>query len=266
MPTIISWHTFQVTFDPLAGQGVNGDGYVRGNTEVPGGRPQRGSCMAIPAKEGLERLRAGNRRFREGNLEGGPPGEGHSRFVDLSGGQEPFAAILGCSDSRVPVEMIFDQGPGRLFVVRVAGHVVGPTGIGSLEFAVKELGVPLLLVFGHTGCGAIAASLAPKPRSGVEYITDNLGEITGRISTSLHACGRTEAPGKKLTAEEVERFHVGAVVNALVRESDLIADAVRSGELQVVGSIYDLKTGRVEFFDETTMLNGEGLSVGAVGA
>ncbi|MFH1764315.1 MAG: carbonic anhydrase [Gemmatimonadota bacterium] len=221
--------------------------------------------MSVSAEEALRRLEAGNRRFRQGRPETGQSGEGGSRFVDLSSGQEPFAAVLGCSDSRVPVEMIFDQGPGRLFVVRVAGHVVGPTGIGSLEFAVKELGVPLLLVFGHTGCGAIAASLAPKPRAGSEYITDNLGEITGRISMSLHAWGQTVSTGNKPSSEEVERFHVREVVRALVRQSDLVADAVQAGELHIVGSIYDLKTGHVEFFEEASAPIGGDLPVGAVG-
>lgn len=220
--------------------------------------------MSVSAEEAIDELRAGNRRFREGRPEKGQWGEGHSRFMDLSAGQEPFAAVIGCSDSRVPVEMIFDQGPGQLFVVRVAGHVVGPTGIGSLEFAVKELGVPLLLVFGHTGCGAIAASLAPKPRAGSEYITDNLGEITGRISMSLHAWGRTASPGNKPSPSEVERFHVKEVVKALVGQSELIADAVQAGELQIVGSIYDLKNGHVEFFEEVSAQGGD-LSFGAHG-
>jgi len=206
--------------------------------------------MPVPAEEALRRLQVGNSRFREDPLANCHSGGGKTSFLDLSAGQQPFAAVLGCSDSRVPVEMIFDQGPGQLFVVRVAGNVVGPTQLGSLELAVSALGVRLILVMGHTGCGAVAASLATRLGSESGRVTHNLEEITGRISMTLDRLGQSERTSNEPPSEEIERLHAGAVVTELVQQSELLASAVRSGELLIAGSIYDLKTGQVEFFDE----------------
>jgi carbonic anhydrase len=206
--------------------------------------------MPLPAREALSRLQVGNSRFR-----GSPPpnsrsGGDNSCFLDLSAGQQPFAAVLGCSDSRVPVEMIFDQGPGQLFVVRVAGNVAGPTQLGSLEFAVSALGVRLILVLGHTGCGAVAALLASRLGSESGMVTDNLEAITGRISGTLDKWGLSPRAGHDPPCGTVERLHAGAVAKEMGLQSELLAAAVRSDELLIVGSIYDLRTGQVEFFDE----------------
>jgi carbonic anhydrase len=148
------------------------------------------------------------------------------------------------------VESIFDQGPGQLFVVRVAGNVVGPTQLGSLEFSVEVLGVRLILVLGHTDCGAIAATLAPKLSPEPEMVPNHLGAITGRVSTTLDGWNRSEGTGDRLPYGEAERFHAGAIAKELVQQSELLASAVRSGKLLIAGSLYDLKTGQVEFFDE----------------
>ena len=209
--------------------------------------------MQVPAEEGLRRLQMGNRRFRHDPSENGQSGEGHTRFVDLFAGPQPFAAVLGCSDSRVPVEMIFDQGPGQLFVVRVAGNVAGPTQLGSLEFSVEALGVRLLLVLGHTGCGAVAAACAPKLGAAWERVEHNLGAITGRISMTLERGGQSVQPGHEPPHEEAERRHARAVAREVVLQSELLASAVRSGQLLIAASIYDLETGRVEFFDEAVL-------------
>ena len=206
--------------------------------------------MPVPAEEALRRLQVGNSRYWEDPSANGPSGRGDTGFLDLSAGQQPFAAVLGCSDSRVPVEMIFDQGPGQLFVVRVAGNVVGPTQLGSLEFSVEVLGVRLILVLGHTDCGAIAATLAPKLNPEPGMVPNHLGAITGRILRTLGGWNRSEGTDNRPPSGEVERFHAGAVAKELVRQSELLASAVRSGKLLIAGSVYDLRTGQVEFFEE----------------
>ena len=214
------------------------------------GFDEMNSDMPVPGGEALRLLKEGNRRFRAASHAGVPAGRGKPGFLDLSAGQQPFAAILACSDSRVPVEMIFDQGPGKLFVVRVAGNVIGPTQLGSLEFAVEVLRVRLVLVLGHTGCGAVAAALAPKLVSESGEYRRNVGSITSRISRILHWWGRVESLNNQPKSEEVERLHAWAVARELVQQSELLAYAVRSTQLLVAGSIYDLETGLVEFFDD----------------
>ncbi|MFC1661463.1 carbonic anhydrase [Gemmatimonadota bacterium] len=206
--------------------------------------------MPIPAEEALHRLKLGNNRFRRNASENNQAGEGHTRFLDLSAGQQPFAAVLACSDSRVPVEMVFNQGPGHLFVVRVAGNLVGPTQLGSLEFAVETLGVRLILVLGHTGCGAVASAFARKgdPESGMATL--NILAVTRRIMMTLDRWGQSEPASDEPPPEEVERHHAGAVVKEILQRSELLASAVRSGKLLIAGSIYDLKTGQVDFFRE----------------
>ena len=206
--------------------------------------------MRVPGQEALRRLQAGNRRFREGRSENGQSGEGRPSFSDLTAGQEPFAAVLACSDSRVPVEMIFDQGPGHLFVVRVAGCVAGPMQLGSLEFAVEALGVRLILVLGHTDCRAVAASLDPDLFSWSGRVGCNLGTVTSQISRVLDKYGEHGNTEKQPSPEEAERLHAAGVAKELALQSELLAPWVRTGELLVAGSIYDLKTGQVELLEE----------------
>ena len=206
--------------------------------------------MPVSGKEALRRLQVGNRRFRQGPSGNDPSGLRHARFIDLSAGQQPFAAVLACSDSRLPVEMIFDRGPGDLFVVRVAGNVVGPSQLGSLEFAVGVLGVRLILVLGHTDCGAVDAALALELCSESGMVAINLALLTRRISMTLDECGHGGCTSKEPLSGEAERRHAGAVAKELVQRSELLDSSVRSGELLIAGSMYDLKTGQVEFFDE----------------
>jgi len=223
--------------------------------------------MPVSGEEALHRLQVGNNRFRQGASGNGQAGEGHARFLDLSAGQHPFAAVLACSDSRVPVEMVFDQGPGDLFVVRVAGNVVGPTQLGSLEFAVEALGVRLILVLGHAGCGAVAAALAPKVRSGSGAYWRNLGAITGRISKVLDRWDQSGTAHSETSLEKpdwMERLHAGAIAKELVLQSDLLTSRVRSGRLLIAGSMYDLKTGQVEIFHEEGLLLEENVPVGTL--
>jgi len=195
------------------------------------------------ANEALTRLEEGNNRYRDGRLADASDGGSPRDFVDLSSGQAPFAAVLACADSRVPVEAIFDEGPGQIFVVRVAGNLAGPTAVGSLEFAVDELGVPLVLVMGHTSCGAVAASLALLKGGGHESLTPGLRAIVDRVHIPG---GAREGQATDLSPREVERHHAQAVARELVADSEILAEAVSSGALRVAASIYHLETGRVE--------------------
>src|ERR1700737_3965726 len=128
--------------------------------------------MTIPARKALDRLREGNLRFAA-NVRGSEAFVSHTRRVELASGQQPFAIILGCSDSRVPAEIVFDQGLGDLFVIRVAGNIVAPSQVGSVEFAASRFGTPLVVVLGHSQCGAVQATLEELQRP-VENQSRNL--------------------------------------------------------------------------------------------
>ena len=187
-------------------------------------------------KHHLEDLMAGNARFVAGEPLGPLP---TVRRAESALGQAPFATILSCSDSRVPVEMVFDHGPGDIFVVRVAGNFVNDDGLASIEFAVTELKSPLVMVLGHTGCGALAAAIAA------------LGGATfpGKIGLLADAV----MPAAKATRDLGEGWHAAAVernvldnVEALTARSDVLSCALRDGTLLAVGAVYDLHTGKVK--------------------
>jgi carbonic anhydrase len=146
------------------------------------------------------------------------------------------------------VEAIFDQGPGQLFVVRVAGNVVGRSQLGSLEFAVEELGVPLILVLGHSHCGAVGAALSPPSSHQPWMESENIQGIVGRIARVLEGAGASPGAPEKVPPERAWRLNVEAAVGDINAFSEVIASRVQSGALRVVGSLFDLKTGRVEFF------------------
>src|SRR5438552_13250147 len=147
----------------------------------------------IPAREALARLREGNRRFVADVSKSDGPGIPQRRR-ELAAGQQPFAIMLGCSDSRVPAEIVFDQGLGDLFVIRVAGNIVAPSQIGSVEFAAERFGTRLVVVLGHTGCGAILATLEELGRPS-EGQSRNLRSIVDRIRPSVEALLATELAG-----------------------------------------------------------------------
>ena len=201
----------------------------------------------VSAGEALERLREGNRRFVAG-VRSVESLISHMRRVDLVGGQEPLAVILGCSDSRVPVEIVFDQGLGDLFVIRVAGNIVAPSQVGSVEFAAQRFGTRLVVVLGHTRCGAIQATvdslLEPE-----EQQSQNLSSIVGRIRPSVEGLLRTGLRDDvgALTREAV-RANVRVAANAL-RHGSSILERLRHEGLRVVGAEYALETGEVDFFD-----------------
>jgi carbonic anhydrase len=200
----------------------------------------------ITAREGLALLREGNQRFVS---EASSRDSFQSRRLELAAGQEPFAAILGCSDSRVPVEIVFDQGLGDLFVIRVAGNIVAPSLIGSVEFAAEQFGTRLVVVLGHSRCGAIETTLEQLRRP-VENQSRNLHSIVDFIRPAVEGLLRsgTHADHNALVHEAV-RANIRASVNHLRHGSDIIENLIQNAGLMVVGAEYSLETGVVDFFE-----------------
>ena len=192
------------------------------------------------------RLEEGNARFVSGTSLNMAAGY-HSRRIELVAGQEPFAAVLSCSDSRVPPEIVFDQGLGDLFVIRVAGNIVTPPEIGSVEFAAKVLGTRLVVVMGHTFCGAVGAAVDALTR-GAEAPSPNLGSIvemiTPQVRPLLSEPGDND--GERLVAEAV-RANVRSSVRRLNENSSLLERLVAEDGLAIVGAEYSIETGVVEF-------------------
>ena len=200
----------------------------------------------ITSREALDRLRAGNSRFVAGTASAFA---GPDRVSELASGQEPFAIVLGCSDSRVPAEIVFDQGLGDLFVIRVAGNIVAPSQVGSVEFAADRFGTPLVVVLGHSRCGAILATLEQLTRPSQDQST-NLRSIVNRVRPSVQPLLATEL---RHDHEELVRQAVRANVRAsalhLRHGSELLEGLIQKGQLAVVGAEYSLETGVVDFFD-----------------
>jgi carbonic anhydrase len=196
----------------------------------------------------LEKLKQGNARFIA-NVRGAEPILSQVRRADFVHGQNPFAAVLGCSDSRAPAEIIFDQGLGDLFVIRVAGNVVAPSQIGSVEFAVERFDTPLVVVIGHTFCGGVGATLdVLQNRAGPG--SRGLMSIVDRIRPAIEPLLQTELvkqPDALMRA--AIRANVSASANQLRHGSAIIERMVLERGLAVVGGVYDLATGEVDFFD-----------------
>lgn len=202
----------------------------------------------ITALQALERLREGNRRFVTG-VRSLDTLLSQSRRDELVAGQKPFAVILGCSDSRVPVEIIFDQGLGDLFVIRVAGNIVAPSQIGSVEFAAGQFGTRLVVVLGHTQCGAVEASLLELQRT-AEKQSRNLRSIVDRIRPAVEGLLATELRHEKeALARQAVRANVRVSANNLRHGSRLLEQLSETDGLLVVGAEYSLETGVVDFFD-----------------
>jgi carbonic anhydrase len=200
------------------------------------------------ALEALEKLREGNQRFVDADrcvdtyLS-------HTRLDEHLEGQSPFAIVLGCSDSRVPVEIIFDVGVGDLFVIRVAGNVIAPSLVGSIEFAAERFGSRLVVVLGHTGCGAIEAtidSLQANDDSGSENIQDIVGRIRPAVE---HLVREAPAEARENVLNQAVRANVEANVNALENASKVLERLIRDQGLVIVGAEYSLATGQVDFFN-----------------
>lgn len=202
----------------------------------------------ISAPEALERLREGNRRFVS-DVPSRDTLRLQTRRSELAAGQEPFAAILGCSDSRVPVEIVFDQGLGDLFVIRVAGNIVAPSQIGSVEFAAERFGTRLVVVLGHSRCGAVQATLEELQRP-TETQSRNLRSIVDRVRPSVEGLLATELRhDPDALVRHAVRDNIRASTNHLRHGSQVIEQLIQKDGLLVVGAEYSLETGVVDFFD-----------------
>lgn len=207
-----------------------------------------GQNEMVSAHDALERLKEGNRRFVSGvrSLDALLAPMRRAEFI---AGQKPFAVILGCSDSRVPVEMVFDQGVGDLFVIRVAGNIVAPSQVGSVEFAAQQFGTRLVVVLGHTRCGAIQATLEALQRP-AEGQSLNLLSIVARIRPSVEALLDTDLRrDADALARQAVRANVRVSASHLRHGSEMLEKMIREDGLLVVGAEYSLETGTVEFFD-----------------
>ena len=202
----------------------------------------------ISASEALARLREGNQRFVTGTSSREPL-LSHARRAELALGQAPCAIVLGCSDSRVPAEFIFDQGFGDLFVIRVAGNIVAPSQVGSVEFAAERYGTRLVVVLGHSQCGAVLATLEELQRPTASQ-SRNLRSIVDRVRPSVEGLLRTELRhDREALVRHAVRANVGVSVSHLRHGSEVLEQLIEHEGLVVVGAEYSLATGVVEFFD-----------------
>ena len=188
----------------------------------------------VTAEMALKELMRGNERFVKDAMV--HPNQASRRRTDLAREQHPFAIVVGCSDSRVPPEVVFDQGLGDIYVVRLAGNVVEGEGLGSIEYAVLRFDPPLIMVLGHERCGVVEAAV----KAG--YVPGSLGDLIGYIKPAIIRA--TAKPGDPV--DNVLRAHVMLTVERLKGQSEVLAERVRAGRLHIVGARYDLDTGLVE--------------------
>lgn len=181
----------------------------------------------------LSRLKEGNERFVEDKLDGKL--QDSSRRGSLTGGQEPYAIILSCADSRVVPELCFDTGLGELFVVRVAGNVANTSSIGSIEYAVAHIGCPLLVVMGHQSCGAVTAAVSGGDNG---Y---NINHLLAHVTPAL------VASGEGADINQIVKKNAQIAADELSSRSKIISDAISAGKLEVASAYYELESGRVEF-------------------
>lgn len=199
----------------------------------------------IPADQALTRLREGNHRFVESLAREDAMVSRRLALCD----QKPFAIILGCSDARVPAELVFDQGLGDLFVIRVAGNIVAPSQIGSVEFAAERFGVRLVVVLGHTQCGAIDATIEQLLQP-MENQSRNLQSIVDRVRPSIEGLLHTELRNDpKALALHGMRANIGVSVSHLRHGSVVLEKLIREDGLRIVGAEYSVQTGEVTFLD-----------------
>lgn len=201
----------------------------------------------VTALEALDRLRDGNRRF-VADAGGDGAATSRSRRNALVAGQAPFAIVLGCSDSRVPAELVFDQGLGDLFVIRVAGNIIAPSLVGSVEFAAERFGTRLVVVLGHSQCGAVQATLEELERPS-ENRSPNLRSIVERIRPSVETLLEAAPPDRETLLRRAVRANIRASADHLRHASEILERLSRDDGLVVVGAEYSLETGVVDFFD-----------------
>lgn len=204
--------------------------------------------IMLTAEQALQRLKEGNKRFVEGNMLE-QRAFSHLQRDEIAEDQNPFAIILGCSDSRVPAELVFDQGLGDLFVIRVAGNIVAPSQVGSVEFAAERYDCSVVVVLGHSHCGAIKATIDALTNPD-QQSSSNLLSIVNRVRPSVEILMQTELKDDlaKLSVHAV-RSNVFASVNQLRHGSAVLENLILKGKLKIVGAEYSLETGQVTFFD-----------------
>jgi carbonic anhydrase len=203
----------------------------------------------ISASDALLELRDGNRRFVAGDVDAASLAS-RAHQPGKSGGQKPFAIVLACSDSRVPVELVFDQGFGDLFVIRVAGNVVAPSQIGSIEFAASQFGTKLVVVLGHSDCGAVIATLKELSLEQT-HRSPNLRAIVDRVRPAIEPLLQAHTHSDEATLTDAAvRANILASVDRLSNGSLILEQLIDDGELMIVGAEYSIETGEVEFFGE----------------
>ena len=203
----------------------------------------------MSAQEALKRLKKGNHEFVS-SMRSGTALSNSPRRAELPKDQDPFAIILGCSDARVPAEIIFNQGLGDLFVIRVAGNIVAPSQVGSVEFAAARYNTPLVVVLGHSRCGAILATLEELQQP-TEDQSRNLRSIVDRVRPSVDVLLRTDLRHDlDALVQHAVRANVSASVDHLRHGSELLEQLIQNKGFAVVGAEYSLETGVVEFFDD----------------
>jgi carbonic anhydrase len=211
-------------------------------------QPDEDQTSMISAREALERLREGNRRFVSG-IRSRESLTNQMRRDELAAGQEPFAIILGCSDSRVPAEIVFDQGLGDLFVIRVAGNIVASSQVDSVEFAAARFGTQLVVVLGHSQCGAILATLEELQQP-TDNQSRNLRSIVGRVRPSVEALLETDLRNDPAAlVGHAVRANIRASADHLRHGSEILEQLTQKNGLLVVGAEYSLESGLVDFFD-----------------
>jgi carbonic anhydrase len=211
-------------------------------------RLHEGARSMTTALQALQRLRQGNQRFVAGSSNNYILAN-ETRRMELVSGQQPFAIILGCSDSRVPAELIFDQGLGDLFVIRIAGNIVAPSQIGSVEFAAERFGTPLVVVLGHSRCGAVSATLEEITRP-TAHQSRHLHAIVERVRPSVESLLATELKqDPDALIEQAIRANVRVSADHLRHGSDILEQLILQNKLLIVGAEYSLETGLVDFFD-----------------
>ncbi len=196
------------------------------------------SKTTLSADEVLSDLMAGNQHFAKSEMN--HPHQDHKRMLELSKGQHPVAAVLTCSDSRVPPEIVFDKGLGDLFVIRVAGNVLDNNIIASVEYATEHLGTPLVIVLGHTKCGAVSAA--------VEH-----GKDTNHIMQLVKEIEPAINQAKCQKGDEIENVIINNVINVtneLKNSQPLLNSQIKEGKVKIIGAVYDIETGKVEIISK----------------
>jgi carbonic anhydrase len=202
-----------------------------------------GLVIAVTEKgnEALQKLMDGNKRFVSGTLSQKDLGD--AKRKELAKGQKPFATVLTCSDSRVPPELLFDQGLGDVFVVRVAGNVVDPIALGSIEYAAEHLGSPLLLILGHSHCGAVKATLEAKGKP-----EGNIGAIIKKIIPAADAAKKKGGTQDEILETAIKQ-NIKNVYADIMKNSKIVPHLVEEGKLMIAAGEYDITTGKVEMIE-----------------